>query len=300
MSSATNNPKPFSLSHSKLQTFRRCLQKYYWKYVEGYYPPSSIGQVRGTAGHAALSSWHTYYNEELALDAAWGIWDQNNQVVGKEWDLLEASLLRYFEWSNNNHDEFKVLQAEREFEITYEVPEYILDRKGKKSRHNTITLVGFIDGLVEDQGAIWLLENKFYKRMDNSPLDLDPQVSTYLLAEDILGTKVQGVIYNIVRVADTKVAVAEPVVRRRLNRNSEGLAHIQEEILAQTSQMIEFHQGGTPYRNPTKDCHWDCPFYSACLIYTDEGVYPKDQLISLSQTRSQNGKESNDKETEQD
>jgi hypothetical protein len=285
--------KPFQVSHSKLQVFRRCLQQYHWKYIEGYYPPSTSGQARGTAGHAALAIWHAEYDREKALDGAWEVWETNAQKPGPDWDLLEVSLVRYFDWSEQNRDNFKIIKSEQEFQIEFEVPHYTLTRKefnkpGEtwNSDHDSIVLVGFIDGIVEDRGQLWLLENKFYKRMDNSPLDLDPQVSIYLLAANLLGYPVQGVIYNIVRVADTKIAVTEPVVRRRLHRSLEGLDHIQEEIMRQVDRMIAYQQGGIPYRNPTKDCHWDCPFYSACLLLTDDGQPPTNQLISISQTRS--------------
>jgi hypothetical protein len=294
--------KPFSVSHTKLSGFRRCLQAYHWKYIDGFYPPSSSGQARGTAGHAALAVWHTDYDAQKALNTAWEAWEANGQSQGPDWDILEASLDRYFQWSLQQQDTFKVLVAEQEFNIEFEMdkPYWLPSKKepGKRSEARTFILNGFIDGIVEDHGYLWLLENKFYKRMDNGPLDLDPQVSIYLLAallvgfEERFGKKLQGVIYNIVRVADGKKAVEEPAVRRKLSRNAEGLSRIQEEIFQQVQRMIAYHQkGGDPYRNPTKDCHWDCSFYNACLLYQDDGNYPKDQLIRLSQTRStQNGK----------
>jgi hypothetical protein len=283
-------PKAFQISHTKLATFRRCLQQYHWKYIDGYYPPSTIGQARGTAGHAALAVWHREYAVDASLDAAWKVWELNLGTAGDDWQLLEASLTRYFDWSLNNHDNFKILQSEQEFQIEFEVPHYTLPgkEKGKITEHTSVVLTGFIDGIVEEKGQIWLLENKFYKRMDRNPLDLDPQVSMYLLAANLLGYPAQGVIYNIIRVADTKIALTEPVVRRRLHRNLQGLDHIQEEMLLQVDRMIEYQKGGVPYRTPTKDCHWDCPFYSACILLTDDGLSPTNQLISITNIRSEN------------
>jgi hypothetical protein len=291
------NKKPFGVSHTKMATFRRCLQQYHWKYINGFFPPSSIGQARGTAGHAALASWHVNYDADLALDTAWATWEANAGTQGSDWDLLDASLRRYFDWSLNNKDDFKIIQAEQEFQIEFEVPAYtVTHNRGKidahTSTHSSFILTGFIDGIVEEKGQLWLLENKFYKKMDNTPLDLDAQVSMYMLASTLLGYDVHGVIYNIVRVADTKVAVTEPVVRRRLHRNTEGLRRIQDEMVAQVGRMISYHQEeGPTYRSPTKDCHWDCPFYSACLLMTDDGNPPTQQLISLSQIRSKNAEE---------
>ena len=270
----TNRPKAFSVSYSRMSCFRRCLQQYHWRYIDKYYPPFSMGQVRGSAGHAALASWHTKYEEEAALQAAWSKWVSEGFTQNEEWDLLSVSLTRYFSWSRAN-DTFKLLEAEKRFDI-----QYLSDGK-------PCILTGYIDGIVEEKdGRIWLLENKFYKRMDGSGLEMDQQVSTYLLAAHTIQHAAVGVIYNMVRVADTKIAVTEPVVRKRIFRNPAGLRKIETEMLSQVANMLRYQEGGEPYRNATKDCHWDCSFYSACLSMLDDGQVPTEILQSLSNTRS--------------
>lgn len=272
--------KLYSVSYSKLNTYKRCRQQFHWKYVDKFFPPSTLGQTRGTAGHAALAVWHREYKEDDAITAAWQVWEQNGLPSNEEWDILYESLRRYVAWSKQ-HDTFKLVEAEQEFEIQFDpIP-------GAELQFASFTLGGFIDGIVKDGKQTWLLENKFHKRMDNHPLDLDFQVSVYMLASLILKYNVSGVIYNIVRVADTKIAVTEPVVRRRIRRNPAGLAYIQTEILRQVREMQDYQQkGGLPYRNPTKDCSWDCPFYQPCLSLTDDSVEPTTLLHKIAQTRS--------------
>ena len=124
--------KPFGVSYSKMSSFRRCKRRFHWQYMDKYYPPSTIGQVRGSAGHAALAVWHVEYNADKAMQAAWDKWAMEGQADGEEWLLLENSLNRYFVWSAE-HDTFKLLEAEKKFDILYRVG----DRE--------VILTGFID-----------------------------------------------------------------------------------------------------------------------------------------------------------
>jgi hypothetical protein len=263
----------FSVSYSKMGCFRRCKQQFHWKYIDKYYLPSSTGQVRGSAGHAALGVWHVEQNADKAMQAGWDKWAAEGQIDGEDWVLLENALNRYFVWSTEN-DTFKLLEAEKKFDISYIVED------------KPVVLTGFIDGVVEEDKRLWLLENKFYKRMNDSGLEMDQQVSTYLLAAHTLYPKVEGVIYNMVRVADTKIAVTEPVVRKRIYRNPAGLKRIESEMLSQIKEMMSYMKGGEPYRSATKDCSWDCSFYGACLSMLDDGQEPTQMLQALTQIRS--------------
>jgi len=263
------NKELFKISYTKLSTFRRCLQKYRWKYVEHYYPRSSIGQARGSAGHAALAEWHKNYDEQKSLDTAWQKWSDDGFEQNEEWQLLENALTRYFPWSKT-HDKFRIIRSEYKFEIEYELMH--------QQKLFPILFEGYIDGVVKENDQIWLLENKFNKRISTKNLELDAQVTLYLLAMFNMQKSVEGVIYNIVRVGNTKIAKKEPAVRVRLHRNKEGLARVQKEILLQTIAMINFENGGEFYRNPTRNCSWDCPFYQACLSMQDDSLEPKHLL----------------------
>lgn len=273
--------KIFSVSATKLGSFRRCRQQYKWKYVDKYYTRSSVGQLRGTCGHSALAVWHSLYDRELALNAAWDKWSLEGNEHDDNWILLETSLLRYFDWSQAN-DTFKLLIAEKEFNIEFTIG---------KGISNKFIFTGFIDGIVEEKGANWILENKFYQKMSD-PSDMDAQVSLYMLAATLLDYKVQGVIYNMVRVADTKIAVSEPVVRKRIFKSPAGLEKVQNEMIDQVNEMKQYHQKGVTYRSVTKDCGWDCAFHQACLSMSDDGLEPTRMLEIISNKRSDtNGQE---------
>lgn len=255
--------KIFSISYSKLACFRRCRQRYHWQYINKFFPKSSEGQVRGSAGHAALAEWHKTYDAETALKAAWMKWSAEGFTEGAGWDLTEETLQRYFQWSKEN-DTFRILSSEQKFEIVFHQPR--------------VKFIGYIDGVVlQEDGRIWLLENKFNKRVETQHLVMDAQASAYLLAAKLLQQEAVGVLYNIIRVG-TKLAQTDPVVRASLYRNSLGLTYVQHEILRQAEEMIQYEQGGVPYRNPTKDCSWDCPFFTACLDLLEDGIESTQQL----------------------
>jgi hypothetical protein len=104
-------------------------------------------------------------------------------------------------------------------------------------------------------------------------LDLDPQVSIYMLAARASGFDVRGALYNVVRTTIKGKAENDPVVRLPVYRNNEGLEQIVHELVAQMTEMKAFHEDGgiRAYRTPTRDCSWDCGFYGACLSINDNG-----------------------------
>lgn len=245
-------------SYSRLRSFLRCNFQYYLSYVLELDPWSSKGQHRGSAGHKALEVYYGGSRDGIeALQAAWDLYSQAESIDQKDWDLLEIILKRYFEWASQN-DDFEVVKTEYKFDLDIE------------GFHFT----GFIDGIVQDKyGQIWLLEHKFNKRVSTNHLDLDPQVSTYMLASILDGVEPTGVFYNIIRVSDGPTAKKEPVVRKRIFRSVEGLNHFVDELVLQMKQAQKFEQNPEPqlYRNLTADCSWQCSYLDICRELNESG-----------------------------
>ena len=250
-----------NLSHSSMSSWRRCRARYYWEYIAGFSPPSSAGQRKGSVGHASLAEWYKTGDEDKAIQVAsdklFEYEQKESADLSEEWYLIAEVLKRYFEWSRNN-DRFKVLEVEQKYVFQ------IGDSK----------VVSIIDGIVEDVGGIWLLEHKFLSRVNLSNIDLDPQLSMYFLAAKKMGYKVAGALYNVIRMGDKGIALTDPVVRRPVYRNPEGLAVIEMELERQALEMTRVHEKeDIPiYRNPTKDCTWDCGFYKVCLSLSYDGT----------------------------
>lgn len=248
-----------TFSHSMLSTYRRCKYRFHLTYREAYIAPSSPGQFRGSAGHKALEVYYSGdRNMQIAVQAAWDHWFEKLGDIppDEDWAMLESALYRYGEWAVKN-DKFEVQQTEFHFDIPL------------TDRYN---LQGYIDGVVKIGKGIWLLEHKFNKRVSTKHLDLDPQVSVYMLAAAILGLDPQGVFYNIIRMGDGPTALNDPVVRTMVYRNPEGLSYFFDETTELMEEVDAFLSGkGAVYRNMNADCSWDCAFTNVCLSLNDVG-----------------------------
>lgn len=251
-------------SHSRMASWRRCLYRYKLEYVDEYTPEPSVNLMRGSIGHVALASWYSSKTKraDKALKAASDKLFEYERMLNTElpdvWDLMSTVLTRYFQWSLENDNFEEILAVEKRFEFDFH-------------GHN---LKGFIDGIVTVDGVNWLLEHKFYSQARLKHLALDPQVSMYLYAAREMGYNPRGVLYNVIRVAEGGIAEREPVIRIPTYRNQEGLRVIERELYAQITAMEQWHSTKNPplYRNPTRDCSWDCGFYTVCLSINDDGT----------------------------
>jgi len=279
------------LSHTSLASFRRCKMRYKWSYINNYDPLPSRGQMVGSVGHAALGMWYKMLADgadpndaeaesiNSASEKLMEYEEQHGYEMPDIWDDTSVVLLRYYDWALKN-DDFKLA-------YTGDVPmvEYEFELKVGE-----FTLIGYIDGIVErNNGTLWVLEHKFNKTVQTGHLDLDPQVSIYMMAARALGLDVRGALYNVVRTTIKGKAENEPVVRLPVYRNNEGLEQIIRELVVQMEDMKAFHEDGgiRAYRTPTRDCSWDCGFYGACLAINDDGnPEPALQLIPMKEHKS--------------
>lgn len=254
-----------SFSHTSMSTYRRCKAQYKWKYIDNLLPTEGTGRIRGSAGHAALATWYSNGCDEeadkLAIEAMSNKFNDAESESGldlhSEWDLMCIIIPRYFEWARKNDNFDEIIAIEQKFEMGI-------------GEH---TVIGFIDGVVRSKnGSIWLLEHKFNKQVSTKVIDLDIQMSIYMMAAVKMGIKAEGVLYNVIRVAEGGIAATRPVERRHVFRRIDGLRLLEAEMSLQLDEMKEFHEnGGRVYRNPTANCSWDCSFYGACLAMNDDG-----------------------------
>jgi hypothetical protein len=254
---------PERFSHSSLSCWRRCRYRYWLSYIQNYQAKAGVGQLRGTTGHAGLAEWYTNGGDDAkaiqkASDVLMGLELENNLDMSSDWEDLQMILMRYFAWARA-HDKFEVIAVEQEYEI---------ELAGVK-------LMGYIDGIVKQGEYTYILEHKIVKRASVNHVTLDMQISIYMLAAHVLGYNPYGTIYNVIRMGDKGIAETEPVLRTIAYRNEEGLQVIRRELENQMLELKRFNEEGSNYlkiyRNPTKDCSWDCSFYSVCLSLNDSG-----------------------------
>ncbi len=266
------------LSHTSLSSFRRCKMRYKWGYIDNYAAPSSPAQIKGGVGHVGLGAWYPAISNtktfnaagDIALKAASDKLAEYEREMNEEmtdiWDDIAVILERYFKWAIDA-DDFQVQEIEYKFEL--EIDDFIL--------------IGYLDGIVQRiDGTLWILEHKFTKQARVKHLELDAQLSLYMLAARASGFDIRGALYNVIRTTLGGIAATEPVVRLPVYRNNEGLQQIAREIVFQMKEMRTFHEqnGEGAYRNQTMDCSWDCSFFNPCLAMNDDGnPIPALQLI---------------------
>lgn len=162
--------------------------------------------------------------------------------------------------------------------------------------------LGTFDGVYRSRkdGTLWLMEHKTAKGIDLRHLPLDDQAGSYwFVASKVLQRaglirpteEIVGIMYNILRkgvpddrpVNDKGIRLnkdgseskrqppplyhREPVWRSK-EEQSTMLRRIQDESIYK-QQMIA---GITPvFKNPTRDCAWDCSFYKMCMLHEANG-----------------------------
>lgn len=249
-----------TLSNTRIGNFQRCRQRYVWSYLDQGMKeiPKSAGLRRGEAMHAGIE---TFYRGEMAatplhgritdsLQSAWDLFQPVGDDMIKDWDLMEKVLVRYFR-QVAVQDQWVV----RDVEITLDSPPDVLFK-----------LTGRID-LVVQSGGTYFVDHKFNKQVSHAHLPVDTQVSTYLLLARMLGMEVDGVIYNVVRMAEGGIAEKEPVVRQVATRSRQWLDAWEKQLVLLSGQIERFHDGYKPEWNSrsfTANCHWDCSFYEHC------------------------------------
>jgi hypothetical protein len=298
------------LRNSERSDFRRCPQKWHWRWNEHLVPIElSTGPlVFGTFAHLALAEWYipgrkrgphpaeTWdaitkdYTDSVRAETLTGFIDDDVEMGWLDARKLGHDLLVNYVQTYGEDEQWEVLWNERPFKQLIPHP----DDKTKP----VVNYVGTIDLIVRDHaadGRVRYIDHKFMKTIATRHLWIDSQNGGYLAIgthqlrqEGIIGPKesVRDLIYNFVRKAlppdkprndfgeylnkDGSVSKNQPapfferyvVTKTAAERNSQ-ILHIGNEAMI----MEKFRTGELPlYKNPTRDCTWDCPFFGLCQV----------------------------------
>src|SRR3982751_3628276 len=136
-------------SQTRLGEWRRCRQRYQWKYVDSIPTASSPGQKRGTAGHRALAFYYGNGQTPNAMSA--GMRMALNELAGADLegdrDLITKILQRYYKYAQVHDVGWKVVAVEKKF-------------VGKIGPYS---LQGYIDLLLEIEDEFVIVDHKFQK-----------------------------------------------------------------------------------------------------------------------------------------
>ena len=318
--------EPRLLRNSERTDFRRCLQRWQWRYGEGLVPIEfSTGPlVFGTFGHLALAEWYIPGNKRGVHPAE--TWDK----VTKEYmDSCKSEITNYIDddiemgWTDarslghdllvnyvdtyGKDDQWEVLWVEEPFQQTIPNPRDLAKvaagQLDKSAIRALVRYVGTLDLIVRDHeanGRIRYVDHKFMKAITTNHLSIDSQNGGYLAVgthqlrqQGLLGPKeaVRALVYNFVRKSrypakprnqfgewlnkDGSVMKRPPspfflryVVTKSAEERNSQIYHIGDEALA----MQAFREGRLNiYKNPTRDCSWDCSFFALCQIHESGG-----------------------------
>lgn len=234
-------------SHSSTTTFKRCLYKFH-EYYGGEKRESqrNYSQRLGHAGHVALAAYYAGKSIQDSIDHGY---EDYNPGTGEEvtaYKGLEKTLVRYFTVAAR--DGWTVRAVEKEV------------RYGK--------LMGILDLIIETkQGQRFIVDHKLQKSTNLGHLDVDDQVSFYLMMADMLDLQVDGFLLNLIPTGPEGLAP----IRRIVNRSPLFLKRYKEEMDLQVELIERFLSAPTPIRNFTRDCRWDCDLYQTCLQRMNQG-----------------------------
>jgi hypothetical protein len=177
----------FKISNSKARTWRRCPKKYEYKYVHRLRAKQkSIPLERGSWMHELLQAhyegkdWRKIHKQKTK---------QFNRLFEEEREMLGdmpgdcARIMRsYLRQYGEEDSHFRVIDVE--------LDEYV-------TLPNGLRVQVIIDLIYEDYMGLWLMDHKFRGRFEaGENMRLDPQLTVYYWALEILGYPCVGTVYN--------------------------------------------------------------------------------------------------------
>lgn len=303
------------LRNSERVDFRRCPQRWHWRWNEGLKPIEiSHGPlVFGSFGHLALAEYYIPGNKrgphpaetwdlitEDFMDAVRspesGYLDEETEMNWEDARSLGHDLLVNYIDHYGNDDHIEVLWTEHPGNQL--VPNPVT---GKPIVRYCYTM----DLIVRDHeanGRIRYWDHKFMKAIQTRHLVIDSQNGGYLAIGThqlrklgLIGPKeaVRDLVYNFVRKArypdkprnlhgeflnkDGTPMKRQPppffdrhVVTKTAKERNTQIVHIGNEAL----HMKAFRTGKLPlHKNPSRDCNWDCDFFTLCQIHEVQGNF---------------------------
>jgi hypothetical protein len=284
--------------------FKRCPQRWWWRWREGLVSRQISDPLWfGTGIHIALAHYYgPGYKRRMDFIDIWEDFCQNDPLSRlmlteskddgasymKARELGIIMLRGYHEFYEGDRD-WDVIYTEEPFSVIIPDPD---------TGEPLVRFVSTLDGVYRSKRSkkYALMEHKTAKAITTGHLTQDDQGGAYwavanriLRDKGILGTGefITEVTYNFLRKAppdprekdalgralnkDGSISKVQPAplfhresVKRTIAKRRTQL----ERIAAETLAMNEFRYGNLPlYKNPTRDCGWDCDFKQMCELH---------------------------------
>ena len=203
------------LTQSMVGCFQACRKQFDYRFNEKLVPveEDSTSLLVGSAVHNALEIWFRGGGRVNAFEMA-----LNFPGLGADEQIKAACLVsKYIDrWAIDPNvkpigpfsidKDFIVVDVEREFKVNLINP-----ASGRKSR--TWQLAGKVDGVVDINGSLYILEHKTTSRIDDAyikRISIDRQIMLYARAIEMdLGRPVIGAVYDIMKKSGLRMSKGE-------------------------------------------------------------------------------------------
>ncbi len=299
--------KQVLLRTSERSTFRRCKLKWQWAYIDRYksnyeHPALSFGSLV----HAALALYYIPGKKRGVhpAEAFVELYDKqpiNKPLYSEDDESLESrelgiAMLRGYVELYGKEKHVEIIAPEQAFEID------VCDANGKY----LFTYLGRMDAVGRNlrNGKIFAYEHKTAKTIDFVHINsgYGEQAMSYwwgatqwLRFLEILGEKetLEQVLFNFLRKGykderpqnsdglylnmNGSVSKKQPSAlfsRQELVFGENEFDSFNFRIRAEAKEMRKIRKGKLEvYKNPTRDCSWDCPFKDPCEVHELGGDY---------------------------
>lgn len=273
------------VTNTEQRTFKECRRRW-WLQFHRYLKPktedrplvSPLGlgfrvhdalETHYTGGDALASIASQYESEELVLLAQQQGVEKEFQ---KEFSLAKTMLEGYLEWAAETgiDDGLKLVGVEHELQA---------------EAFDGVTLLAKLDAMFTRliDGSLVVRDYKTsgdFATLRRSLL-LDEQVKFYLLIMALQDPTIERLVVaewvGLRKVLRTATARPPFYERFQVNHNRDTLRSFWKQLVGTINRIVETeeelragadHHGVVP-PNPTRDCHWKCPYYVACSLFDD-------------------------------
>lgn len=293
------------LRNSERSSYKRCRLRWHFAWNMQLAPTYTATPLRfGTLVHDALAAFYipgstrgprpaqtfaTIYDEEVELTGGEMFPSRDEEDEWTDARELGIAMLDNYYLRYGEDADFEVIAPEVPFQIPI---------RDKSKKRVLLVAVGTFDAIVRKKstGKLYLLEHKTAKTINTRHLQLDEQANTYwalagpwLRKQGVLskGDDIAGIIYNFLRKAkpddrprnaegyhlnkDGTVSKRQPspyFERLPVYRDAADRAQLIDRIRSEAREMRLVRAGKLDvYKNPTRDCAWDCGFYDVCELH---------------------------------
>ena len=264
----------FVIHPTQDQQFQRCPRAFKLGVVDGWEPRDPVtGLAVGTLGHKALEAYYRDgRNPADAFAEAYHEWAES--LDGPVTDEIHAQaesvhkIMEYYPGWAQREDNWAVWYVEQEWEVPV-----------GEVRGIPVVLSGRFDLVVHAQGALWVVDHKFYDRFPSDKLlGIDTQFREYALAARLLwpDEPFGGVIANLIHKSWPSSRSTEVCRRRWLPKSDAEILNAQERLLERVESLMD----ATERDRWTPNYGWhclSCRFYNVC-VEMDTGGNWKDLL----------------------